>query len=457
MASPRHAPEAALNVPGDKYPMVADRLYDYEFALRNSEKLLNQDPKIREADRKLVQAFMRHIKAQGVSIGRQAKYVNHLRRSAQLIPVPFSKAKRGDIEELITRLTDFEWFVKRKDGTIARRTRYSAETMADYRMVIKRFMKFVRYGDTDKETPFPDEVRWIRTTVKLSDKQEPEFFNDEEAEAMIRAATSLRDKALLSLWAEVGGRPSEILLLKVGDVQFDDVGAIVHITKGKTGSRTLRIISSARHLAAHMETHPFKGDPDAPMWLTTCSNRLNQPLSWEGMSRMIKITAKRAGIKKRRVHGYMFRHGSATRNAKYLTDSELKRMYGWSMASRMPAVYIHLSAADLDQKYQQVYGAGRHIEPPKPTFAPTICPRCGEKAALGMLYCPKCATPLDRTERAKMAIQEQNTKDEVTELRGLLEKYLKRPAQNGENLIIDPNSDKGQAQTSKTEGRGGTG
>jgi integrase/recombinase XerD len=303
MASPRHAPQPALNIPGDKYPMVADRLYDYEFALKNSEKLLNQDPKIREADRKLIQAFMRHVKAQGVSVGRQAKYINHLRRSAQLIPVPFSKAKRGDIEELITQLTDFEWFVKRKDGTIARRTHYSAETMADFRMAIKRFMKFVRYGDTDKETPLPEEVRWIRTTVKLSDKREPEFFNDTEVEAMIRAATSLRDKALLSLWAEVGGRPSEILLLKVGDVQFDDVGAIVHITRGKTGSRTLRVISSARHLAAHMETHPFKQDPDAPLWLTTCMSRLNQPLSWEGMSRIIKITAKRADIKKKRIHG----------------------------------------------------------------------------------------------------------------------------------------------------------
>ena len=323
MASPRHASEAALNVPGAKYPMVADRLYDYEFALRNTEKLLNRDPKIREADRKLIQAFMRHIKAQGVSIGRLAKYLNHLRRCAQLIPVPFSRAKRQDIEELITKLTDFEWFVKRKDGTIARRTRYSAETMADFRMVIKRFMKFVRYGDTDKETPFPDEVRWIRTTVKLSDKKEPEFFDDNDAEAMIRAATSLRDKAMVSLWAEVGGRPSEILLLKVGDVQFDDIGAIVHITRGKTGSRTLRVISSAKHLAAHIETHPFKGDPDAPLWLTTCLSRLNQPLSWEGMTRMVKATARRAGVKKTRVHGYMFRHGSATRNAKYLTDSEL--------------------------------------------------------------------------------------------------------------------------------------
>jgi len=41
-------------------------------------------------------------------------------------------------------------------------------------------------------------------------------------------------------------------------------------------------------------------------------------------------TAKRAGIRKKRIHGYMFRHGSATRNAKYFTVSELNRMYGWS-------------------------------------------------------------------------------------------------------------------------------
>jgi len=206
--------------------MVADRLYDYEYALRNTEKLLNQDPKIRESDRKLVQAFMRHIKAQGVSVGRQAKYLNHLRRCAQLIGVPFSRAKRGDIEELLTRLADFEWFVKRKDGTIARRTRYSAETMADFRMAIKRFMKFVRYGDTDKETPFPDEVRWIRTTVKISDKKEPEFFDDADAEAMIRAATSLRDKAMISLWPRWAEGPRRSCCSRSGTFSSTTLGPL---------------------------------------------------------------------------------------------------------------------------------------------------------------------------------------------------------------------------------------
>ena len=90
----------------------------------------------------------------------------------------------------------------------------------------------------------------------------------------------------------------------------------------------------------------------------------------------------------------MLRHGSATRNAKFLTDSELKLMYGWSMSSKMPAVYVHLSGRDLDDKLMALYG-GERVEPSRPTFSPRICPRCNETASSGMVYCPKCVSPLD--------------------------------------------------------------
>lgn len=438
MANPRQLPQTVLNGRPDKYPMTGDRLYDYEYNLRNSEKLLKEDQKVRAEDKRLIFSFMSHIKAQQVSIGRQAKYINLLRRCAQLIRVPFRKAKRRDMEDLVTKITDYEVQSKKRNGTVTSTRHYSPETLSDFRMALKRFQKFVRYGDTDKETPFPDEVRWIKTTIKISDRQEKEYFNDKEAEAMIRAAVCVRDKALLSLWAEAGGRPSEILLLKVGDVEFDDRGVKLHIRRGKTGSRTLRIISSVSFLTMYLETHSFKDDPNAPLWLSTSMNHLDQPWSWDGMNRMVKATAKRAGIKKNKIHGYMFRHGSATRNAKFLTDSELKKMYGWSMSSRMPAVYIHLNGDDLDAKYQQVYGPGRSVEPPKPTFAPPICPRCHEKGSPGMRFCPKCASPLDEAERAKMALQFEKEKDEKAKLEqaynlilntpGLLEKLKEHSA-----------------------------
>jgi integrase len=66
-------------------------------------------------------------------------------------------------------------------------------------------------------------------------------------------------------------------------------------------------------------------------------------------NRRLKHIARQAGITKR-VFNHMLRHGSATRNAQFLTDSELKIMYGWAMGSKMPAVYVHLSGKDLDGK-----------------------------------------------------------------------------------------------------------
>jgi len=141
---------------------------------------------------------------------------------------------------------------------------------------------------------------------------------------MISAAGKDRDKAFISLGHELGLRVSENLLLRVGDIQFDDFGALVHVRRGKTGSRIVR-----------------------------ASLLANEPLSWVGADRMVKEAGRKAGIKKERMHMHMFRHGSATRNAKSLTDSELKLMYGWIMDSRMPLVYIHLSGGDLDHKYQQ--------------------------------------------------------------------------------------------------------
>ena len=46
----------------------------------------------------------------------------------------------------------------------------------------------------------------------------------------------------------------------------------------------------------------------------------------------------------------MFRHSAATRDARYLIESELKLKYGWSGGSQMAQVYVHRSGADLDNK-----------------------------------------------------------------------------------------------------------
>lgn len=63
----------------------------------------------------------------------------------------------------------------------------------------------------------------------------------------------------------MGGRPAEFLLLRIGDVTFDDNGAVIQIRRGKTGWRTVRLVASAAYLADHVPTHPYRSDPNAPL------------------------------------------------------------------------------------------------------------------------------------------------------------------------------------------------
>lgn len=78
-------------------------------------------------------------------------------------------------------------------------------------------------------------------------------------------------------------------------------------------------------------------------------------------------------------------------------------------------------------------------------------------AAPGMMYCPKCASPLDHTERARLALREETTKSEIAELKGLLEKYFKGPAQKEGSIVGDSGSVKEEARTGEADGRGGMG
>jgi len=55
--------------------MTPDEVYDYAYDLRTAEKRLAEAPDVRAEERKLIQAFMKHIRPQGVSTGRQAKWI----------------------------------------------------------------------------------------------------------------------------------------------------------------------------------------------------------------------------------------------------------------------------------------------------------------------------------------------------------------------------------------------
>jgi integrase len=129
--------------------------------------------------------------------------------------------------------------------------------------VLKKFYKFVRFGNADKTTPYPVEVAWVSTTIKKNEVKEPIVITENEARMMVEAAPSIRDKALVAVAYEGGFRIGELLGLRIGDVTLDENGAKLAV-QGRTGSRTVRLITSAPVLGLYLGEHPAKENPEPP-------------------------------------------------------------------------------------------------------------------------------------------------------------------------------------------------
>jgi len=378
-------------------------IYNLEHRVVSATAKVKSEPGLPEEDKEAILEYAKKLQSQNLNGGRVAKYIFTVLVIRRHLKCNFRNAGREEIEELMRWLNS---------------TDYSAVYKNDIRQILKHFYRWLRTGALDKSIPYPPEVAWVKANLKKNELKEPDVLTEDEAMAIIRSADKPRDKAFIAVLYEGGFRIGEILSTRVGDVEFDENGARLKV-HGKTGSRTVRLITSVPLLARWLEEHPYRNDPNAPLFASLVrSNKGTMAMGYAHAVKMLKETAAKAGIKKR-IYPHLFRHSSATRDARYLTESELKLKYGWSGGSQMAQVYVHLSGADLDNKLLAVY-AGRPIETIKPKFAPIICAKCGAENTPGQRYCGRCGAPLSAQELAKGTVEVEELKHEINELKDML-------------------------------------
>ncbi len=167
----------------------------------------------------------------------------------------------------------------------------------------------------------------------------------EELEALLGACGNPRDRAILAILAETGLRIGELLSMRLRDVEALPDGSFRLRVRGKTGLRVVVAIRSAPALSEWLEVHPRPEDPEAPLWTTL--RRPYRPLRPKAFREHLRHLARRAGLS-RPVHPHMLRHTRLTQLAHVLPEQELKVVAGWTMSSRMAAVYVHLSGRDAE-------------------------------------------------------------------------------------------------------------
>ena len=133
---------------------------------------------------------------------------------------------------------------------------------------------------------------------------------------------------------------------QIVNVEFDANGAVL-IVSGKTGQRRVRLIHSVPRLLTWLEHHPNNGHPDSYLWVNLGSRNNSELLMHQSAASMLRKTGKRAGLEKG-CNPHLFRHSRATFLAKHLTEAQMKEYFGWTQASDMAAIYVHLSGRDVD-------------------------------------------------------------------------------------------------------------
>jgi len=361
-------------------------IYPYERILKNLEKSIEADKNVSKSNKSLIFKFRDECFANNLSLARIIRYLFCLRDMSRWLNKTFSNATINDLKKLV--------------GSIERMEKYSPRTKCEYRVTLKKLYRWL------KNTKDPEETSWISITQKKHNNKLPsDLVNEKDIEEMINHTVNPRDRAIIMGIYESGCRIGEFLKLKIKDITFDTYGCLIDVT-GKTGGRRIRLVTSTTYLLELINKHPDKDNPEAFLWL---KNNTLQMLEYPALCKSLRVSARRAGIKKK-VNPHNFRHARATYLASKLTEQQLKIFFGWTRSSEMASVYVHLSGRDVNDSLLQTYGIKPEKEETKSKLLPKKCLRCKFENEPTNKFCKTCGLALDEKEADKLIKMETEKK-----------------------------------------------
>jgi site-specific recombinase XerD len=149
--------------------------------------------KISGANKRTLLRFRDQCTTEGLSIERTEKYLTTLLKIAELLKKDFERAGKNDISRVIR---------------VIEASDYSDWTKHDYKVTLKIFYRWLRWGVDYGDKDYPEEVRWIKIAIKKNNNRTlpEELLTEDEVKRLIEAADHPRDRALVATLYESGCR-----------------------------------------------------------------------------------------------------------------------------------------------------------------------------------------------------------------------------------------------------------
>jgi integrase/recombinase XerD len=265
-----------------------------------------------------------------------ARYLDHLEQQGRTTPASVTSA---DIAVFLGRL---------KDRGIGPRSR--ARCLSAIRMFHK-FLMIENYAEVNPASI----LEAPRTLHKL-----PDFLSSLEVDALLAACSgtsneNVRDLAMLELLYATGLRVSELVHLKLREVNLDS-GYLMTLGKGNK-ERLVPIGESAcQRVTVYLELVRCRFDPDRRNRFLFLS-RLGDAMSRQAFWNIIKKRACQSGISKN-ISPHTLRHSFATHLLENGADlRSVQVMLGHADLSTTQ-IYTHVTRERLKRLHQQIHPRG---------------------------------------------------------------------------------------------------
>ena len=283
------------------------------------------------------------IVEKGLSANTQSAYSHDLGRYLDFLEL---QGRKTPVEVTSADVADFQ--VLLKNLGIAARSR--ARSLSAIRMFHK-FLMIENYAESNPATI----IEAPRTLHKL-----PHFLDYREVDALFEACCGdtgedARDRAMLELLYATGLRVSELVNLKLREINLDS-GYLMTVGKGNK-ERLVPIGESARlHVGSYLENFRHRLDPQGQN-RTLFLSRLGSAMTRQAFWNIIKKRALLAGIHKN-ISPHTLRHSFATHLLENGADLRSVQLMLGHADLATTQIYTHVTRERLKRLHQQIHPRG---------------------------------------------------------------------------------------------------
>ena len=383
-----------------------------------------EDAAIDDADREAIEAFVvwrRDI--DGVARNTRINDLKHLRLAALRSETPLLEMSQTDVERLLSVL-------QRPKARGGYGLDADGASMYSYTRVLRIYFRYLDARAPWPDFPFHEAIELADVEMQGSSNREAMLTGD-EIEQLKDAATHPRDRALIALLGDIGGRITMVLSLRVGDVHADgDEPYIEPNTDVVDGLKNLAVeqiplLHSRGEIRAWLNRHHPDRDTDvAPLWPKIRGYDPDHPqesaTSASRIRDVLRQCGERAGLTKT-VEPHTFRRTAATRlsNAERLNPQEIAQITGWSTTTIHEMLEVYDYTTDEERNSAIHAALGFSDGPDAGTDSDleldsVVCGTCDEHYS-GARFCPRCGAPRDEEARSLQRDLDETAGDRVVD------------------------------------------